>query len=738
MIETIKVCNIASFGEEPEELNGLKEINVVYGSNGTGKTTITRLLDSTIEEIDDSISWNSGTPMEILVYNRDFIERNFGEAEDLRGVFTLGEKDTETVETIKNLRKEVERQSRHVRRLTTTLEDETSEGFAGIRQQLRELEQKFMETCWKLKQRFDGRFSEAFSGSRGSKELFKQKLLLESINNKAESITLSDLEEKSKTVYGNDPQLQDELTYHSTDKIIELENLPILSKIIVGKKDVDIAKLITELGNSDWVRQGIQYYDSERRICPFCQQTTDKSLEESLNTFFDNAFQTDTDSIQELLIQYKNESHSVTQSIVSILEKHNEFVEKDQLQASLDLIRARTKRNIGIIESKQKEPSKVVELDSLSGLMESVTSQISKSNDKISKHNSIVENLKSEKLKLNAQVWSYLLDKEIMSELNSYNQKKSDFEKAINSLQQQIKQQNQEISEKVEEIKTLERETTSILPTVDGINDYLRSFGFIGFKIANSSREPYYKIVRPDGSDAKETLSEGEKNFVTFLYFYHLIHGSMEASGATSDRIVVIDDPVSSLDSDVLFVVSSMVKRVFNEVRNESGPIKQVIVLTHNVQLHKNISYNHVRSGDDLLRDETFWTIKKNGLRSVIEGHDKVPVKTIYELLWMDVRDADSTSPSLPNTLRRILEYYFKILGRVDFENISDRFSGQDKVICDSLFSWVNEGSHAVHDDLFYFQDESQIRQYLSVFESIFNETEHKAHYNMMMGLDSD
>ncbi|MFH0083694.1 AAA family ATPase, partial [Pseudomonas aeruginosa] len=69
------------------------------------------------------------------------------------------------------------------------------------------------------------------------------------------------------------------------------------------------------------------------------------------------------------------------------------------------------------------------------------------------------------------------------------------------------------------------------------------------------------------GMDAKETLSEGERTFVTFLYFYHLLKGSDSESGVTTDRIVVFDDPVSSLDSDILFIVSSLIKALFDEVR---------------------------------------------------------------------------------------------------------------------------------------------------------------------------
>ncbi len=117
---------------------------------------------------------------------------------------------------------------------------------------------------------------------------------------------------------------------------------------------------------------------------------------------------------------------------------------------------------------------------------------------------------------------------------------------AIENLKEKIHIKTKVQSEKERYIQALERDTTSIQPTINGINALLQSFGFTGFALAKSERDRFYKIVRPDGSDAKDTLSEGEQSFITFLYFYHLLKGSETESGMTSDRIVVFDDPVSS------------------------------------------------------------------------------------------------------------------------------------------------------------------------------------------------
>ena len=80
------------------------------------------------------------------------------------------------------------------------------------------------------------------------------------------------------------------------------------------------------------------------------------------------------------------------------------------------------------------------------------------------------------------------------------------------------------------------------------------------------------------------------------------------------------------------------------------------------------------------------------------------------------------------------MENYFKILGGVDPDKICDFFDGKERLICKSLFSWVNDGSHFAHDDLYVSIDGSLVDTYLDVFRAIFNKTGHAAHYRMMMG----
>jgi wobble nucleotide-excising tRNase len=196
--------------------------------------------------------------------------------------------------------------------------------------------------------------------------------------------------------------------------------------------------------------------------------------------------------------------------------------------------------------------------------------------------------------------------------------------------------------------------------------------------------------------------------------------------------VVLFDDPVSSLDSAILFVVSGLIRGLCDDVRTGKGNIKQIFVLTHNVYFHKQVTFNAKR-GDEALREETFWIVRKQGLTSKVEKHNSNPVKTNYEMLWAEVRSPNPSKHTIQNIMRRILEHYFTILGRTNTDDICKQFTGNEYLMCRSLFSWVNAGSHSVQEDAEISIDDSAVQGYLQVFRGIFEKSGHLPHYEMMM-----
>jgi wobble nucleotide-excising tRNase len=730
MIESISIAGVATFGATPEYLNSLSQFNFFFGSNGAGKTTISRVIADEATYPSCKVTWRAGTKLQPLVYNRDFVEKNFNQSAELKGVFTLGEKQSETLAKITTKKSEIDALSGKIESLRLNLQG--MDGAGGKKKELANLEAEFKEQCWTQKQKHDTKLQGGFEGYRNSAEKFKTKILQEKATNVAQLLTLAELEKRAESIFGHTPMPEASIPVVDISVLAQFELNQLLKKRILGKDDVDIAALIQKLGNSDWVRQGLGFFKVSDPVCPFCQQETTEGLSQSLNEYFDETFLNDSKAIEDLATNYAAEATRIQQKIAKIIASPGKFLDVEKLKAEKELFDARVALNNQRLSEKTKEPSQIVELKPSSDVYAEIKKLVDATNLQVSAHNKMVANLTAERTTLTAQIWRFVLE-ELKTELATFKAKKDGLDKAISAMTAQISVALEERAKFTEELRGLEKQTTSVQPTIDAMNSLLLSFGFQSFKIAKAVNGTSYTLVRPDGSDAKTTLSEGERTFVTFLYFYHLLKGSELDSGMTTDRIVVLDDPISSLDSDVLFIVSSLIRGLFDEVRAGAGHIKQVFVLTHNVYFHKEITYNSKRK-EKAMKEETFWLVRKPAAISKLDMHQTNPIKTSYELLWAEVRKSDRSNLAIQNTLRRILENYFKILGGVEFDNLQAMFEGRERVICKSLFSWVHDGSHYAHDDLYVAIDDNMVDSYLKVFRAIFEKSGHGAHYKMMMG----
>ncbi len=177
MIESITISNVATFGPTPEEVKGLSQFNFFFGSNGTGKTTISRVIADETKFPTCNVTWESGTKLQTLVYNHDFVERNFNQSAELKGVFTLGEKQLDTLATIAVAKSELDALTAKIEALRMGLYG--TDGRSGKKGDLATLEDELKEKCWAQKKKHDARLHGGFEGYRNSAAKFKSKVLQE-------------------------------------------------------------------------------------------------------------------------------------------------------------------------------------------------------------------------------------------------------------------------------------------------------------------------------------------------------------------------------------------------------------------------------------------------------------------------------------------------------------------------------------------------------------------------------
>ncbi|WP_201593696.1 AAA family ATPase [Psychrobacter sp. Pi2-51] len=728
MIESFQVKNIATYNESGISCNDLGKINFIYGTNGSGKTTLSNLLRTRSPNC--TIRWLSDRPLDIHVYNKDFKEKNILNNASLNGVFTIGEDDIDNEKLILKKQNEVEGLEKVSFGLGKSLADKKKD--------LLDLKKEVVDAVW-----FDSgelrknALKSPLSGYLGKKEDFFAKSLIE-LGGTAALLDLKELEEQSETLYGKAPSSLPKIISPSSG-LDQVENNDIWKEIIVGKGDINISALIESLNISSWVREGSTYLQDNVETCPFCQKDTiDHNFREDIHSYFDNNYTIKENLLKSLQNTYTSYSDKLLNSFQQIADAHKvktsyafDSVSFERFMAQL---RTKIQLNINLIASKLEKPNRVIDIDVTMTEIGQLQKIINEANSLIDKQNALVSRLGASKAELVRNSWRYIAELN-KDNLKKYNRESKNANSAIRSINERLATTEANIKKINREIAQLSQKKTNTKKTIDDINSSLSYFGFTGFSIVESpDSNKHYQLKRNDGSIANETLSEGEVSFITFLYFYHLCKGGSTESTINSNRVIVIDDPISSLDSNILFVVSSLVKDIIYDINNDSNhKIKQLIVLTHNVYFHKEISYTSNKLKASCRAN--FWNLRKVGnVTSIKNYYNKNPIKSSYELLWQELREDSTSQTTLQNSMRRIIENYFKILGGIEDNDILACFScTHEQLICRSLICWVNDGSHCIPDDLYVDDQSSTIDEYKRIFKDIFKHTNHLAHYEMMV-----
>ena len=729
MIQKILIKDIATFDSAGIVIEDMKPINVIYGSNGTGKSTISRVLAQADSFPQCNIVWKDGTPIDVLAYNKDFCDKNY--SEQMLGVFTLGEAAGEIQNEITDKRKK--------------LEGITSIGL-GYKNDISKQEKlsdsekvSFRESAWNdLLKNHESYFTKSSIGA-GTKDIFLTKLMKAYEDKDDSPLSLDDLKGKSSLLFGAQPSRQELLKKLSYEACFAIESVGIWQRAIVGKQDIDIAGLIVRLGSTDWVNQGVSYVEEGSDVCPFCQQhTITPEFKEKINSFFDDGYKQDILKLESLISEYSLLSSALIEGVEDTIRtqkaKEKSFVEVSSLESAFVALKIAIANNTELMMSKKKEPSRKISLTSTTDIFDSINTIIQKANTAIEENNRLADNFTNERNQLVKDIWNYFACF-YSATIEAHKRKINGIEKAIKNLQLKREEATQQYKTVKQELIALENSVTSVTPTVNEINRLLKSYGFTNFQIQEVlDNKNHYQIVRENGEPATSTLSEGEKTFITFLYYMQLVKGSHNPDGVTTNRVLVIDDPVSSLDSNVLFVVSTLLREVFTDIHDGKGSVKQAIIFTHNVYFHKEIAFldRHCKWRDCM----NHWILRKRDNVSSVQFYGKnSPIKSSYELMWAELKSDDLNSCIVTqNIMRRILENYFQVFGGISPDVILEKFTdAEERKICRALLSWVNDGSHSMPEDLFVELSDDQIARNKKVFHKIFLVMNQSAHYDMMM-----
>jgi len=730
MIKKINLKNVASYCETPAILETDKRINLIYGLNGTGKTTFSKYLQDKDNVCFSDCSITGLNNEKVLVYNQKFILDNFYQ-DTQKGIFSLKSENKEAklkidkaTETIKILSSQIK---------NDVLKTGYQFDLEKKQKDIENLQLLSEEKIWEINTKYwgeDRSFNFCLERKMGSKAvLFKYISEIHKPSAKLEK-SVGDLKKEIEATQSENAKTYDESLIKKINyNFSEIEKHEIFKEVIIGNENSQVAKLINKLDNSDWVKKGKGFIgepEENNETCPFCQQRTiSKNLYKEINNYFDESYQNKIKDLENLNSEYLAERQNVENiennlfDVVFIKAKETEF------KLLTKNLMNKLNSNCLKISNKIKSPNLVVALGSSILEQEAINSFLDTIIGEIRIHNDKVINKQNTKNQIVKDFWD-IMRWDYDQTIENYKAQKEKFEKEKLGISTKISELNKNIEEQRATIKDAQKEMINVQDAIDAINSELIYFGLDGFSIVPAGEESY-KLKRPNEDVTKfETLSEGEKTVISFLYFLELCKGKENNDEVATEKIVVIDDPISSLSHMYVFNVAQLIrKNFFNE------DYEQVFILTHNLYLfHELIKYTEKNKKND--REKLFRIIKNQKKESAILEMSNDEIMNDYQSYWKIIREHDqqnSTNSSLANSMRNILEYFFGFIDNEKYEKAIEKLS-------DNKYSYflryINRESHF---DRVNISDTKEIEPLIfkDAFEKIFEDSGHIEHYNKMM-----
>lgn len=678
MIQSLTIKKVATYDSvDGVQIPDLKKVNFFFGYNGSGKSTIVKYLynlsleaNLKAQEFNDclQIGYVENTH-QIIVFDENFTEVNFNKNPVLKGVFSLNQTNTIIDGQIATEEVSINKYNELIRKKTISIE--------SVANDKRQKQNDLLEHCWRQRNSF-GTFTKISLSHSGSKPNNLQEIKNKLTNSILTVPTIEKLSERYQLLYETEiKQINQIVNSHlyKEIRVIEIKLQKLLKEVIVGNEDVDIAALIVKINARSWVETGVQYIDKTDGVCPFCQQETiDDSLRDQFSKYFDLSYKEKIGELGALQNNYKQKAETFLANINSV---QNEFNPNNMVSNIYHNLQGHFNNNYLKVANKIEHPNErknIVPLNSFQADLSGIVKEIKENNKTFSELNVNRTNLSSE-------IWHFMATN-CKTKIDEVAAKEIKYQRITDLANFLIADYRAKILSSKQSIEILRSQTVNTKEAVDNINLILKNAGYDGFEIAekdavNNISQYYLKRLNTvDGSPIFKSLSEGEKNFISFLYFFQLCIGTDDIqNNGSKKKMIVIDDPVSSLDSQALFVVSTLIHNLI--LRKGDNPksdkklfkndsISQVFIFTHNLYFYKEVSFDKRPICTD------YWHLRiiKINNKTSINGEYNKTIYDDYSLLWNTIKELKANIPAtsslnivIANSMRRLIESYVNFIG---------------------------------------------------------------------------
>jgi wobble nucleotide-excising tRNase len=447
--------------------------------------------------------------------------------------------------------------------------------------------------------------------------------------------------------------------------------------------------------------------------------------------------QAKVDSIATHIRDYETALRTLEAAMAPPLDEP--FSTETNLQSAWEAVHAKLKANLAAMRLKQEKPGEAADVGETDvGPLKTALASL---NTRIGEFNQRIRDRAGERDAIRESFWQNMCCSKI-SAYRTYDTVISPLRVQRESADGKSRDAASRHTACINALADLRKRQEGVDASVDAINERLDNLGIDSFAIAKKDGAgSLYCLKRPHQGESKtESLSEGEKTLISFLYFMELLKGSAQQGAVVDVRktIVVIDDPISSLSHNFVYDVTTIICQEL--IRPPGGQqVRQVIVLTHSLFFLHELTYQLGGGNLERAADKCQLLRVVKGSHSQVGPMNARDFANDYDALWQIIRDAKEgiVAPIVvPNTMRCILESFFAFTGaHGQFEDILKRLSDGDGTF-KPLERYLNRGAHrdavnAMNIDWGQFSTD----YYLAKLQAVFTEAGYPEHYRMKMGL---
>ncbi|RVZ13874.1 AAA family ATPase [Helicobacter pylori] len=698
----INIKKIKSFkafcGLDAIEMGEFERCNIIFGNNGCGKTSLTRAFELLIlknkhiekyrtisadkspsiefkcEDRSYKIEPNSDIrvpPFKVEIYNSDFLHNNaplnseFGLKKLDDGTIilegsVLGE-ETKEINQLKDCRGKVEKRQKKIK------DENDSENTLSAKQES-EIK-KYDKEIEKIRKKVTSRTIqitlneiEINNSCKVSKDKFKYQ---EDVLTKLEK-DFNELDEAMKKFDGL-KEMELPKDYQTIkDKLEFLFSFDIDKE--AGQVSEKIKEHISKVGR-EFIEKGIKLQkEMLDNTCPFCTQKIPHEIIQAYTSYFNESVEKFNQCSLEVSGTLKNilDQWNIKE-ILQSFEKFKPFMKKDfsknkeSLEKALEQIKVLLEKLQKEVDKKEgvKNEGKFQEIDKkLLEIQENIQQCVGETGKILNQKKEQKKKLEKLKTKLKeARI------KKAKHDSYDWQKSKKEAERKLLVLDRGHKRLNrllEKIDNKLKELNDQKR------PDIEIINNYLKVLNLPKYSL----NKDYRIVLNSDAlenSEARMILSDGEKTTLAFAYFLARLKSFYKKENL-KNLVVVIDDPISSLDEQRIYNTSDIVAKINQELVGEAlekDEEAQVFVLTHNHtfmarlinMVGKNARYFQLERHQNQLK-----IVCKNKVVGYFDTFYLLLFKEVYAFAEKEkVQDNFNEAINYGNKVRILLEGFLKI-----------------------------------------------------------------------------